>query len=82
VPGVRRNQPATKRWKNGKKGVLEMTMEEIREIAKKRGVKPGKMKKRDLVRAIQDAEGNDPCFDTGKKDVCGQDACLWRKDCQ
>jgi hypothetical protein len=37
--------------------------------------------KADLVRAIQQAEGYDACFKTGKADVCGQDACLWREDC-
>ena len=58
-----------------------MKLEEIREIAKQHNIKPGKMKKADLIRAIQQAENNDPCFDTGKVDHCGQHACLWREDC-
>jgi hypothetical protein len=58
-----------------------MKMDEIKEIAKKHGIKPGKMKKADLIRAIQQAEGNEACFETGKADVCGQDSCLWRGDC-
>jgi len=35
----------------------------------------------DLVRAIQEAEGYEACFKSGKADDCGQDACLWREDC-
>jgi hypothetical protein len=39
------------------------------------------MKKADLVRAIQQAEGNQVCFETGVAEACGQHACLWRGDC-
>jgi hypothetical protein len=39
------------------------------------------MKKAELVRAIQQAEKNEECFETGKADVCGQDECIWREDC-
>lgn len=35
----------------------------------------------DLVRAIQQAEGFEACFMTGKAHDCGQDACLWREEC-
>ncbi len=59
-----------------------MKMDEIREIAKRHNIKAGKMKKADLLRAIQQAEGNQVCFDTGKADQCGQDSCLWREDCE
>jgi len=58
-----------------------MKVEEIREIAKKHGIKPGRMNKADLVRAIQAAESNQQCFDTGASPTCGQDGCLWREDC-
>jgi hypothetical protein len=57
-----------------------MKVEEIREIAAAKGIKAGKMKKAELVKAIQAAEGNNRCFDTGSADVCGQDTCLWRED--
>lgn len=59
-----------------------MKAEEIREIAKQRGVKTGGMKKGEAIRAIQDAEGNPACFDTGKAAECGQMNCLWREDCK
>jgi hypothetical protein len=58
-----------------------MKLEEIKEIAKKHDIKVGKMKKADLVRAIQLAEGSNVCFETGHADECGQAGCLWREDC-
>jgi len=58
-----------------------MTVKEIKEIAKKMGLQAGKMKKNDLVRSIQAAEGNAPCFQTGQAESCGQENCCWRSDC-
>ncbi len=58
-----------------------MKIDEIKEIAKQHQIKAGKMKKADLVRAIQQAEGNAACFDTGMVERCGQNDCLWREDC-
>ena len=58
-----------------------MTVKEIKEIAKKMGIQGGKMKKADLVRTIQAAEGNTPCFQTGEAETCGQENCCWRSDC-
>ncbi len=59
-----------------------MKVDQLREIAIQRGVKPGKMKKGDLIRTLQRAEGNEACFDTGKAQECGQQGCLWREDCR
>lgn len=58
-----------------------MRVEEIREIARQRGLKPGKMKKAELVRMMQQVEGNAACYVTGKAGECGQEQCLWRDDC-
>jgi len=58
-----------------------MKMTDIQQIAKDRGVLPGRMCKVDLVRALQQAEGNTACFLTGQADSCGQDICLWREAC-
>lgn len=58
-----------------------MKLEEIKEIAKQHDIKVGKMKKAELVRAIQAAEGNEVCFETGQAAECGQAGCLWRGDC-
>ena len=59
-----------------------MNMEQIKEVAKDRGVKPGKLKKVELIRAIQAAEGNPQCFDTVQIERCGELGCLWREDCK
>jgi hypothetical protein len=58
-----------------------MKLDEIKGIAKQYNIKTGKAKKSDLVRTIQQAEGNEQCFDSGKVAQCGQDACAWREDC-
>jgi hypothetical protein len=39
--------------------------------AKALDLKPGKLRKADLIRAIQTAEGNTPCFQTAQND-CAQ----------
>lgn len=58
-----------------------MKVDKIKEIAKSHSIKSGKAKKSELVRSIQQAEGNEPCFDSGKAAECGQEGCLWREDC-
>ena len=58
-----------------------MNMKEIKEIAVDRGVKPGKLKKTELVRAIQRVENNPACFMSGIHDQCVEYDCLWRGDC-
>jgi hypothetical protein len=59
-----------------------MKMTDITNIAKKAGVKAGKMNKIQLVRAIQKAEGNEECFSTHQVNACGQVTCSWREDCK
>ena len=59
-----------------------MKLEDVKEVAKKHDIKVGKLKKAELVRAIQAADLNDPCFETGKAAECGQEECLWREDCK
>ncbi len=58
-----------------------MRQQEIKEIARQRGVALGKMNKPDSIRAIQKAEGNTSCYNTAKAAECGQANCLWREDC-
>jgi len=58
-----------------------MKMTDIQSIAKQRGVPPGRMTKVDLVRSLQQTEGNTACFQTGQVESCGQEGCLWREDC-
>ena len=59
-----------------------MNLHEIREIARLRGLKAGKMKKGEIIRTIQEAEGNSACFDIGKSAECCQEKCLWREECK
>lgn len=58
-----------------------MKLEEIKIIAKQHDIRPGRMKKAELVQAIQRSEGNTPCFATEQAEECGQTSCLWREDC-
>ncbi len=58
-----------------------MKMQEIREFAKKRGIKTANMKKADVIRAIQRDEGNTDCYESGNANKCGQAQCLWKDDC-
>ena len=58
-----------------------MNLKDIKGIAQKQGVKTGKMKKEEIIRAIQRAEGNFDCFGTGAAGHCLQSGCLWREDC-
>jgi hypothetical protein len=59
-----------------------MKILDIKAIAKKKGINAGKMDKTDLIRAIQRAEGNNPCFATASVQTCGQMNCQWRADCK
>ncbi len=58
-----------------------MKLQEIKVIAKSKGVKNINFKKTDLIRAIQKTEGNSDCFGNTKANECGQKKCLWREDC-
>ena len=59
-----------------------MKIQDIKDIAKKKGVNAGKMNKTDLIRAIQKAEGTNACFATSSVQTCGPMNCLWRADCK
>ena len=58
-----------------------MNLTQIRSIAVDRGIKPQKLNKVALVRAIQAKEGNFVCFATAYDGSCDQVDCLWRDDC-
>jgi hypothetical protein len=58
-----------------------MKLDEIKSIAVLYGVTAGKKKKAELVRAIQQVEGNEQCFATDQAGSCNQAECLWRADC-
>lgn len=58
-----------------------MNMQEIRDIAKERGIKSSRASKLKLIREIQISEGNFDCFATASSGECDQSACMWRDDC-
>lgn len=58
-----------------------MTLKEIKEMAKEKGIKVGNMKKANIIRTIQKSEGNFECFGTAITGMCDQMNCLWREDC-
>jgi hypothetical protein len=56
-------------------------MNKIKAIAKKMALDSGSMDKKTLIRAIQQKEGNTPCFKTDLP-FCDQYDCCWRDDCK
>jgi hypothetical protein len=58
-----------------------MKLQEVKAIATQRGIDYGRMRKDELIKSIQRAEGNNDCFGTALSIECGQIGCLWRKDC-
>jgi len=40
-----------------------------------------KMRKPELIRAIQTKEGNPPCFGADWRFDCRREDCCWREDC-
>jgi hypothetical protein len=57
-----------------------MKMNDVVKRAKKLGIKAKAVKKGDLIRQIQRAEGNFDCFGTAV-DFCDQWKCCFREDC-
>jgi hypothetical protein len=57
-----------------------MKMTDVRRKAKDLGIKPGKLRKADLIHTIQAKEGNSQCYQTGL-DSCDQVNCCWKSDC-
>ena len=58
-----------------------MKMQEIKSMAMSMGIKALNLKKPELLRAIQRAEGNIDCFGRVNPAQCDQSGCLWKKDC-
>lgn len=58
-----------------------MTLKEIRGVARSLGLQNyHKLRKADLIRAIQEKEGNSPCYQSISG--CQEQDCLWLPDCQ
>jgi hypothetical protein len=58
-----------------------MKIVEIKEKAKALGIKPGNLKKTELIQAIQRAEGNTDCFGRNSSGSCPHTNCCFIDDC-
>lgn len=58
-----------------------MNLKDIKDMAKSQGIKVGNMKKENIIRSIQRAEGNFECFGSAIAGECDQMNCVWREDC-
>lgn len=58
-----------------------MIMSDIKKRAKELGISVGKMTKAELIKAIQNEEGNFDCFNTATSGECDQLDCCWKDDC-
>tara|TARA_R110000868_G_scaffold326032_1_gene586953 strand:+ start:235 stop:435 length:201 start_codon:yes stop_codon:yes gene_type:complete len=58
-----------------------MNIKQISELALGLGIKAKKQNKAELIRLIQQTEGNFACFATAVDGECDQANCLWRQDC-
>ena len=57
-----------------------MKYRDVQQRAKKMGLKCVGVKKADMIRSIQSAEGNESCFG-GSRAGCDQKQCCWIADC-
>lgn len=57
-----------------------MLVQEVRKMAKEKGVAVGKKNKGELIRSIQLVEGNFDCFGSAING-CDQTECVWMDDC-
>lgn len=58
-----------------------MKLDQVRTIARSRGIHPGKLTRAELIKSIQSEEGNFTCFASAARGECDQEGCLWREDC-
>jgi hypothetical protein len=56
-------------------------LQEVRTIARKMGIDTRNATLKELIRAIQRAEGNKACYMSAEVLTCEQTNCLWREDC-
>ena len=60
-----------------------MKIEEVRQRAYSVGLQGiSRMRKADLIRAVQRQEGNQPCYGASWRMECESHECCWREDCQ
>ena len=60
---------------------MHITITDVREKAKRLGIKSKKSSKTELIRKIQAKEGQKPCFQV-VGGICENMDCCWRKECR
>jgi hypothetical protein len=58
-----------------------ITLKAVKDLAKSKGINPGKMKKAEIIKNIQRVEGNFDCFGSATAGYCDQQGCLWITIC-
>jgi len=58
-----------------------MTFNQIRKMAMDMDINTYRMKKHEIIKAIQRTENNIDCFGTERVGYCNEEICLWRNDC-
>ncbi len=58
-----------------------MTQKELLRLAKKYDIYPSGLSNIELIRKIQQSEGNFDCYASASEGVCDQSECLWREGC-
>jgi len=54
---------------------------ELLKMAKKLNIADTGLSKVELIRKVQQSEGNFDCYAKASEGVCDQSECLWREDC-
>ena len=57
-----------------------MKLDDVKKIAREKGILTARKRKQDLIREVQAREGNEQCFCTWKE--CNDVGCLWYLDCK
>ena len=57
-----------------------MNIPAIRSVAKAKGVNSAGLKKGEIIRVVQRAEGDFDCFGSAVDGICDQERCAWRAD--
>lgn len=58
-----------------------MARKELLKLAKKFNIPHNGLTNIDLIRKVQQSEGNFDCYARASEGVCDQAECLWRPDC-
>jgi len=58
-----------------------LNLQEIKPIAKAKGINSRNLKKTELIHVIQKIEGYFDCYGSATSGFCDQMDCLWRDDC-